>query len=419
MHLSRLTILLGAASATRPWTDALREAVANYQTVEDDDASSWPFRRSPCSPTAPTGAAMVVRDLDRAFPAGQTGSARLVTTQSTYQLQRWLDWLDANASAITVGVIANPSPDLLREAGARRGPWARLHVVEVARASTSSPARHALHEVFRRTDPEARYEASRRALAQAPADPAIALALGSACMETGRLDECEDALAAALVVASGWEAVHYERGKAWLRRDDTERAAAAFAEAARLMPSFAAAHANLGAALGELERPEDALAALEQAAALDPFGHAIHSNIGASLRDLGRLAEAEASFRRVLAIAPGFVFGHYNLGHVLFLQGRFAEARAAYEAGFTSDPSKTPRQRIRLALTLAAAGDGTAAATHARVALEDTPADGRAELLDEVEEVLHALTALQAERRPAVEGLKQLVADYRPPTLRS
>jgi tetratricopeptide (TPR) repeat protein len=418
MRLRRLTILLGTAGAQLPWTDALREAVANYPTREDDDASSWPFRRNPFSVPATTGTAAVVRDLDRAFPAGQTGSARLVTTQSTYQLQRWLDWLDLNPSAIAVGVLTDPSADLLRDAGTPRGPWARLEVVEVAQTASPSPG-NSLQEAFGQADPEARYEACRRSRSRAPLDPAFALALASACMETGRFDESEEALTIAVTRAPDWEAVHYEFGKLWLRRDDTERAAAAFAEAARLMPSFAAAYANLGAALGELERPGDALAALEQAAVLDPFSHAIHSNIGASLRDLGRLSEAEAAFRRVLAIAPGFVFGHYNLGHVLFLQGRFAEARAAYEAGLASDPSKTPRQRIRLALTLAAAGDGTAAATHARAALEDTPADGRGELLDEVEEVLYALTALQAERRPAVEGLKQLVADYRLPTLRS
>jgi len=410
---SRLTILLGTAAATTPWTEAVRALAGDSQLHVDDTARSWPFRRTIVP--APGSAVIVIPALHDAFPTGQTGSARLVSTQSTYQLQRWIDWLDASPSTVAVGVLSNPSRDLLRDAGASRGPWSRLDLVEVALESTPPPAGHALHDAFRQTDPEARYLVCRRATAGAPTDPALALALGSACMETGRLDECEETLAAALATAGDWEAVHFERGKAWLRRDDTERAAACFAEAARLMPSFAAAHANLGAALGELERPEEALTALEQAARLDPFGHATHNNIGASLRDLGRLQQAEFSFERVIALAPSFVFGHYNLGHVLFLQGRFADARRAYEAGLTRDPGQTPRQRLRLALTLAALDDEASARAHARAALDATPNQGRGELLDEMTEVLVALTALLGERRPALRMLEQVVADYATP----
>jgi tetratricopeptide (TPR) repeat protein len=117
----------------------------------------------------------------------------------------------------------------------------------------------------------------------------------------------------------------------------------------------------------------------------------------------------------VIALAPSFVFGHYNLGHVLFLQGRFADARRAYEAGLTRDPGQTPRQRLRLALTLAALDDEASARAHARAALDATPDDGRGELLDEMTEVLVALTALLGERRPALRMLEQVVADYATP----
>jgi len=410
---SRLTILLGTAAATTPWADAVRALVEGRAVHEVDPASSWPFRRNVVPASTPSGpAAMLVHRLHDAFPAGQTGPARLVLTQSTYQLQRWLDWLEANPSAIAIGVAANPSPDLRRDAAGRRGPWARLEVVEVAAESTTS-AGGPLHEAFRQTDPEARYEACRTATAEDGPDPALRLALASACMETGRLDEAAETLAAAIAQAPDWEAVHYESGKLWLRRDDTERAAAAFAEAARLMPALAAAHANLAAALGEMERPGEALSALEQAVRLDPFGHTIHNNIGASLRDLGRLVDAESSFRQAIALAPHFVFGHYNLGHVLFLQGRFTDARNAYEAGLARDPAQTPRQRLRLALTLAALDDTPGAQTQARVALDAVPDDRRADLLDELAEVLKALTALHGERRQAVRVLEQVVSDYR------
>jgi|SRR5688572_12045166 tetratricopeptide (TPR) repeat protein len=412
--MSRLKIVMGVPGGATSWAETAEALVGNRAVQTDETARSWPFRRFVVpAHSAGEPEAVVIKSLHDAFPTGQTGAARLVLTQSTYQLQRWIDWLDANPSAVAVGVLSNPSRDLMRDAGARRGPWARLDVVEVALASTPDPAGDPLHDAFRQTDPETRYRACRSAAAESPSDPALALALGSACMETGRLDECDETLAAAAAGAGDWEAVHYEQGKAWLRRDNTARAAAAFAEAARLMPTFAAAHANLGAALGELERPQEALAALEHAARLDPFGHATHNNIGASLRDLGRLQEAESSFQRVIALAPSFVFGHYNLGHVLFLQGRFADARNAYEAGLTRDPAQTPWQRVRLALTLAGLDDEPSAQAHARAALDATPDEGRDDLLDEMVEVLEALTALHGERRQAIRALERVVADYR------
>ena len=72
----------------------------------DETARSWPFRRTIVP--APGPAVIVIPALHDAFPTGQTGSARLVTTQSTYQLQRWLDWLDASPSTVAVGVVVEP-----------------------------------------------------------------------------------------------------------------------------------------------------------------------------------------------------------------------------------------------------------------------------------------------------------------------
>jgi tetratricopeptide (TPR) repeat protein len=409
-----LTILIGVPGAATPWPEAVRTLVAGREIRIDDTAAQWPFRRTLLPPTGSQGPVWVVPVLHEAFPAGQTGAARLVLTQSTYQLQRCLDWLSASPGRVMIGAMTNPTADTLRDARTKRGPWSRIATVEVA-TDTAPPAgpRSPLVAAFHQTDAERRFAACTEAVRTSPGDAAARLGLASAAMETGRLDEAEEALITAVKLAPDWEAVHYEFGKQWLRRDDTARAAGAFAEAARLMPSFAAAHANLGAALGELEQPEQALIALETAAALDPFGHTTHNNIGASLRDLGRLDEAERSFRRVIALAPHFVFGHYNLGHALFLQGRFGDARLAYEAGLARDPAQTPRQRLRLALTLAALDDATPSVGHARAALEAASDEVRPELLDEMEEVLRALTALRGERRPAIDALEQVVGDYR------
>ena len=266
---------------------------------------------------------------------------------------------------------------------------------------------------FRQPSPVARHDACAHAVeASTRPEPALLLALASASVEVGRLDEALASLEQARLAAPGWEAVHFELGKAWLRADDTGRAAEAFAEAARLMPSFAAAHANLGTALGELERPEEALVALDAAVALDPDGYPTHNSRGACLRDLGRLADAEESFRRVIGLNPGFPFGYYNLGQTLFLQGHFADARHAYEEGLQRDAGRTPWQVGRLALVCAALDD-SAAAPYAAEALAAVQAARRPELISELQEVLAALTAMRGEGNAGIQGVAALVTDAR------
>ena len=400
--MPRLTALIGTPGtpgALPGWEDVARSLLDGAPILIDDSAASWPFRRivTPQSPLA-DGTTVLLRGLDRAFPSGQAGATRLVLTQATYQLQRWLDWLDEHPRVSAIADFSSAPSDVVREVRARRGPWARIDVVEVRPGQLRhdhATSHQDLIRAFREADGAVRLAVCRQAVEAAAKDPALLLAWASTLMETQRLDEALAALERAVEAAPGWEAVHYELGKLWLRADNTDRAAIAFGEAARLMPTFAAAQSNLGAALGELDRPADGLAALERAARLDPYGHTVHNNLGATYRDLGRLEEAAASFRRVIHLAPGFVFGHYNLGHALFLQGRFGEARGAYEDGLEMDPAHTPRQRARLALACAGAGDGPSACAHARAALDGAAAEQRQDIHAEMVETTEALRALQ------------------------
>jgi tetratricopeptide (TPR) repeat protein len=383
--------------------------------AEDPTAGSWPFRRH-VTPSAPTPPRIRLLGLHRAFPAGQTSGTRLVLTQSTYQLQRWLDWLEANPTVIVLGDCSAASPALAREAFAQRGPWARIAVETVAPRTASdehdaepSDPFEPLRVAFESGSAEDRWRHSRRLGYDYPSHAALHLAHASACMELQRVDEAHQAIDRALALAPDWEAVHFELGKLWLRSDDTERAAAAFAEAGRLMPSFAAAFGNLGAALGELDRHEEALEALKQALRFDPFGHAILNNIGAVARDLGRLDEAETAFRQALVHAPRFVFAHYNLGHTCFLQGRFADARDAYEAGLAADPQPGARQRCRAALAHAAAGDTARAAAYFGQALDESEAEARVELVNESAAVLDALAQMPGANAPGFNRLIELL----------
>jgi tetratricopeptide (TPR) repeat protein len=418
---SRFAIAVGRAQEAGP--GRLHDSVVFAGgAAEDTSAGSWPFRRhvTPSDPAPPRR--IRLRGLHRAFPAGQTSGTRLVLTQATYQLQRWLDWLEGHPNTVVLGDCSAASPAQSREAFARRGPWARIAVEAVPSIATDaagdadpSDPFEPLRASFDHGTPEDRWRQSRRLGYDHPSHPALQLAHASACMELQRIDEAHAAIERAMAVAPDWEAVHFELGKLWLRSDDTERAAGAFAEAGRLMPSFSAAFSNLGAALGELERHDEALDALKQALRFDPFGHAILNNIGAAARDVGRLDEAESAFRKALAHAPHFVFAHYNLGHTCFLQGRFAEARDAYEAGLAVDPQPGARQRCRAALAHAAAGDPARAAAYFQNALGESEGEARAELVNESAAVLEALTQMPGADAPGLHRLIELLEE----TLRS
>jgi tetratricopeptide (TPR) repeat protein len=348
-------------------------------------AAHWPFLRHvmppiqpPTYPPGPGGAAMLwLRDLHLAFPPARAPGIRLVLTQSTYQLQRVLDRLETNPA---YAAVADADDRIRPEISGRRGPWARIEIVDLGQSRQPAAASEGPP-----------YEGA-GAFAEIPS-AAAALLLHRA---TEAIEQQEPEAAAALLEQAvsldpSWEAAHFEMGKMWLRSEDTERAAAAFAEAGRLMPSFAAAFSNLGATLGELERGDEALAALEQALRFDPNGFPIINNIGAVHREAGRLDAAETAFRQVVDEAPSFVFGHYNLGHTLFLQGRFAESRDAYERGQQRDAQRNPRQACRLAVARAAAGDAGGAIRELELVAAAVPMEMMRGLAGEAEQALRAL----------------------------
>ena len=58
------------------------------------DARTLPFTRVDAIALPPPPRSVVIEDIDRAFPDRQQGGTRLVLTQSTYLLQKWIDRLD-------------------------------------------------------------------------------------------------------------------------------------------------------------------------------------------------------------------------------------------------------------------------------------------------------------------------------------
>jgi tetratricopeptide (TPR) repeat protein len=417
LSLGPVTLIVGGTSEARA---AAGRRVAEEHGAEnlfdDHGAAVWPFRRHVGGHVPADADLVVAHDIHEAFPAGQAGGTRLVLTQSTYQLQRWLDWLDARRGRVYL--VAEADREAMRrnapEAFAGRGPWARVNLIEVEPERTERAERSEgrsdrddwLIAAFRTPNADERLAVCRRAADAYAGDAVVQLALGSACMEVQDLDAAQHALEQALALDPGWEAAQFEYGKLWLRRDDMERASQAFAEAARRMPSFSSAFTNLGAALGELGRSEEALKAFQHALEYDPNGFPILNNIGVVSRELGRLADSEAAFRQVVAEAPEFVFGHYNLGHTLFLQGRYQAALAAYSEGQRRDPEKNPRQACRLAIVRLAAGDPEGSLRDLRTYTTNVPAELRREILSEAQEILWALLTDQ----PSLPGWRR-VAD--------
>ena len=330
-------------------------------------------------------------------------------TQSTYQLQRWIDWLEDRPGTT---VIAHASRSALSrgapEAFAGRGPWAHIDRIDLDDddAEDGIDLDESLAGAF--SDPEARRRVERfsRAADSAPSNPALHLAVGSARMELQELDLAQTAIERAIDLAPDWEASWFEYGKLWLRADDLERAAERFAEAARLMPSFTAALSNLGAALAEIDQVDAAIAALQQALRYDPTGYPILNNLAVICREQGRLDEAVDAGQRVIQLAPDFVFGYYNLGHTLLLQGRFAEARDAYAEGQRRDPQKNLVQACRLAVARAAAGETDRAITELDAIADALPEDRRADVLGEAETTLEAI--LSAGGTPVAAVLNEL-----------
>ena len=408
-------LILGDSPAAR--RRAVLSQIHSPQTIVTIDAATLPFMRTDAIALPPAPRALVIEEIDRAFPDRQMGGTRLVLTQSTYLVQKWLDLLDEGDRIVATADRASLercAPEALQG----RGPWQYFSLINTGDTKDTEdvlesqpfvspvssvlnqPAPKLLERAFFASNPAERLTLCREAVALDASCEVAQLALASACRENRDGVAAREALDRAATLAPDWEAVAYESGKLSLVYDDLAAAREAFQRAADLMPTFAAALGNLGATLGELGEPVAALKAFHQALAHDPRSFTILNNIGASCRELGRLDESEAAFRRVIEINPAFVFGHYNLGHTLFLAGRYRDALAAYEEGQRRDPQQNRRQGCRLAVVRFANGDGPGAERDFWRCADEAPADEREDLLLEAYETAHALLA----QHPALEA---------------
>lgn len=151
-----------------------------------------------------------IDDLEAAFAFDASSSLRLILTQSTYIMQKWIDALSAGDRIVATAdmeILTQSAPEAL----ARRGPWRFFSIVEISRpeaiadqpvAITSSAAPSSVSSV----------------------SPVVELLRqATRCRDQGDVSGARQALDQALQLAPDWEAVHYESGKFWLACDDMER----------------------------------------------------------------------------------------------------------------------------------------------------------------------------------------------------
>ncbi len=220
---------------------------------------------------------------------------------------------------------------------------------------------------------DARIGAARAALAMRDAAAAIAL--------------CEDGLGRNGGDARLWRAL----GEARLARREGAGAAAAFEAALRIDGNDAEGHYRQGVALQMQGESGEAARAYQRALALRPDLTAAHFNLGVLFQAQGATDAAIAAYGEVLSADPGNVAAYKNLGEVLYAAGRID----AWLANFRRFEARCPHALPLAVQALEACQHAADFAALERyldgLAQERFVADGDAELVDSLEELLYLL----------------------------
>jgi hypothetical protein len=155
-----------------------------------------PFVRARDLDWPPPPRVVVIEEIERAFPDFQSGGTRLVLTQSTYLLQKWVDRLDEGDRIVATAdraALERCAPEFMQA----RGCWSAFeirHLEPEARRSSNgtvppaspqspvpSPIATLLGRAFSASEPAERLRLCREAASLDPACEVAQLALASAC----------------------------------------------------------------------------------------------------------------------------------------------------------------------------------------------------------------------------------------------
>jgi tetratricopeptide (TPR) repeat protein len=164
--------------------------------------------------------------------------------------------------------------------------------------------------------------------------------LGSALMQSGKLDEAIHHYEQALRLKPDYAEAHYALGIALMLAGRVPEAIAYYEQALRLDPDYAEAHNNLGVVLKDRGKVPEAIMHYEQALRLNPDYAEAHNNLGVVLEDQGKVPEAITHYEQALRIKPDYADAHYNLGTALARVGRLQDAVEHYEQAVRIKPDK-------------------------------------------------------------------------------
>jgi eukaryotic-like serine/threonine-protein kinase len=259
--------------------------------------------------------------------------------------------------------------------------------------------------------------AAEGALRLDPDQPLVQLSLAAIDEGTGRLEEARSGLEALVLSHPDSDEGHRLLGRVLGRLGLHDEALAHLQKAVSLRPAFWRNHQQLGLAHLDAGRHAAALASFGRITELQPdlaWGHemlgTVHhvqgdlpaaiesyrravalgpdalawSNLGAALYTEGRLDEAVEAFGEAIRLEPGAPANHRNLGDAYERLGRAEEARRAWSEAvrlcgeaLRVDPRSTETLG-QLAVYEAKLGRHASAESHARQALDLSPADADA-----------------------------------------
>jgi len=150
--------------------------------------------------------------------------------------------------------------------------------------------------------------------------------------------------------------IHFNLGKALLKRHDIEGAARQFETVLRINPANEKAHIDLGSILAGQGRFPAALRHYRKAIRIRPENEIAYTDMGVILGKQGKLEQAVKCHLAALRIKPDFLNARNNLGLVLAQQGKYRRAVAEFRKALLLEP-RSAATHYHLGRVLAAMGN--------------------------------------------------------------
>jgi tetratricopeptide (TPR) repeat protein len=214
--------------------------------------------------------------------------------------------------------------------------------------------------------------------------------LGSALGQEGKLTEACEQWEAALRIKPDMAEAHYNLGFVAAHAGRTEDAIQHWEAAVRIRPKYPEVQYNLGVLLQQAGRNSEAIEHYRAALDINPEIAEAQYNLGTLLEQAGNVPETIRCYERALQLKPDFVEAQNSLARLLAtisLSDGGAPSRAVELAQRVCalSANRTAGYLDTLAIAYAATGRFDDAATTAEKAIDLARADGKPQLVDEIQ----------------------------------